>query len=1012
MEQAAILKSGNVVKLTGLINPKYTIYGFLNSFETVINGVTKKFKETLVTDFREEDQVGQVSKDVVGGFYEEKFFLEYLIDKNKLYQLKEHRYTFKPATSGDEINVKKLKVTSPYIDFCKIETYKWTYQPNVPIVDYGTWQIKMPNGVVPDPIEGVNVQLSDTAMQFYNHKIGLFVTPLSDTNDKQLKAFLFAKIGILINSIEKMFNLIELDTNTDFGQYINSQKSEWSTQPIFANPTVVVLEDYLRNLTNFYNGFYTNQILIKKAPNKEKLYWLARCLSAEALSTVPTNDKIELLKNISGFSQYLTESNNGEQLALKIIESFTFNSVTAAERNDLLYALMQIQIYQVPNAYKQTKTFDTKQTLFEILYSKIDDDRISRYTIGPLEYVVGFLKTTHNRKKFILLLYKIWKSSTYNPKYADPSYTLPANVFGIYPESYYMKLITENGSSSSLTAYYNPETSPALLVYNASSSSSTDQYMRTTGVDYILGDLEGKKIKIHQKQTTYTIENSSKENNFHTNTYTSLYGTYELYQPISIIGFKPDLDLVETFKDPETGVNLNDPFPNIPVFFLYYLQDYSELKKLDFSIVLVAEIALNLTGAGALNDLKYFGYLSKARSVWTGTATASETVLFWKAVEGVNTTVQFTADNLSAINNYSNNTTTDPDVKEFTNKVSVLFDVLTIVSLGTDPIMKRKLINAASDVIEQEAKLITLGKSHGLSPDTMNAIKSICDIEDLINLMQLKLNNLPSYANDNILSQFNTFTQKEKYDFFTYFYNLKEEAKWTEMNFRHSRIVNGQAEFYTWVDVWKNEIQFLKNNRTYEFLESFHAVRNDAKLLTHIHNGDFEIKLRRGNSVIGEPKISGSHNLNRMRNRPITELDPLAPGELYWVDPPPKLSKPNDILNSYQQGKIQRNMSDLYDPHTNQKYVNGSRSSIARKNGENVYFPKSYSAVRINEEVSYALSQINKSAPNKIEINSIGQYSFTYYSKATDGHIIEIVYLSNNSSPLLGTMQTIYPRNF
>ncbi|KAF2507125.1 hypothetical protein EYY60_21705 [Flavobacterium zhairuonense] len=980
MEQAAILKSGEVVKLTGLINPKYTIYGFLNSFEVVINGVTKIYKETLKEDFRDDDLFGQIDKDVIGGFYEQDFFLEYLTDKNKLNQLKDHKYPFKSASVNDEIIVKKLKVLSPYTDFCKIETYKWTYQPNIPIVDYGTWQIKIPNGVFPNPPEGVNTQLNPTAMQFYSHKIGLFVTPLTDQNDKQAKAFLFAKIGILINSIERIFNLIELDTNSDFGQYINSQKSEWSTQPIFTNPTVAVLEDYMRILTNFYNSFYINQILIKKAPNKEKFYWLARCLSAEALSMVPTNDKIELLKNISGFSHYLTESNNGEQLALKIIESFTFNSVTAAERNDLLYALMQIQVYQVPNSYKKTKTFDTKQTLFEILYSKIDDDRISRYTVGPLEYIAGFLKTNDNRKKFILLLYKIWKSSMYNPKYADPSYSSPANIFGIYPESYYMKLIPENDNSSSSSAFYNPETSPAILVYNASTSSSTDHYMRTTGVEYILGDLEGKKIKIHQKQTTSIIENSSKENNQHISTFTSLYGTYDLYQPISIIGFRPDLDLVETFEDPETGVNLNDPFPNIPVFFLYYMQDYSDLKKLDFGIVLVAEVALNLTGVGALNDLKYLGYLSKARSVWTGTATASETVLFWKAVEGVNATVQFTADNLSAINNYSNNTTTDPDIKEFTNKVSVLFDILTIVSLGTDPIMKKKLTNAAAEVVAQEAKLITRGKSHGLSTDTMNAIKSICDVETLTDLMDLKINNLPTYANDNILVKYSTFTKEEKYDFFTSFYNINKEADWTKMNIQHTRILNGAPKQYTLVDIWRNEIKYLKNQRTIEVLEGFHIIINNSKLLEHIHKGH-------GGLSSGKPWATGAHN-----------LDLLDGVRWRWADESLVLTD----SKGYKYGKIQRNMSDM-------GWTGGRPPTPWKTKTDETTFWKKYSndpsenIQRINEEMSLAFAN-KKFTRFQYNRDGITIKSDIFHGFASDGKEIEIV-LKHGTNQII----SIYP---
>ncbi|MBF7093218.1 hypothetical protein IUY40_16925 [Flavobacterium sp. ALJ2] len=813
MEQAAILKSGIAIKLTGLTNPKYTIYGFLNSFETVINGVTKKFRETVVSDFKTEDQV---HKDAIGGFYEEQFFLEYLTDKNKLYQLKEHYYTFKPATVGDKINVRKLKVTSPYNDFCKIETYKWAYQPNIPIIDNGTWQITIPPGVVPSPSEGENVQLSNTAMQFYAHKIQLFVTPLTDTNDKQAKALLFAKIAIQINSIENIFNLIELNTNTDFGQYINSQKSEWSTQPIFANPTIEVLEDYMRNLTSFYKSFYSNQILIKKAIKKDQFYWLAKCLSAEALATVPTNDKIELLKNISDYSHRLTENNGGEQLALKVIKSFTFDSISAVERNDLLYALMQIQIYQISNAYNQTNSFDTKQTLFEILYSKIDDNRTGRYSYG-------IFNTDNNRQKFILMLYKIWKSSKYNPKYADPSYTEGANAFGIYPESYYMKLITDPESSIEKTQYYDSINSPAILSYISSSKESNDHYIRTTGEHYILNELKGKKITIFKQEKTEVVD----QDGIHTIDHKPfIYGVYDLYQPISIIGFKPDLDLVETFKDPETGVNLNDPTPTIPVFFLYYMQDYSNLKKIDFGIMLATEIALNLIGVGQLSNLKYLNYLSKTRAVWTGLATSSETVLLWKAVTGVNGLIQFTAGNALAISMYIGNTNPDPDVKKFTEKLNIFLGILTIGSLLSHPTIKRRLYAAAADVLTQERKLISLGKLHGLDIDTMNAIRKLYGIDDLIDLMQLKLNNLPSHLNDNVLLKFTNFTKDEKYSFFTDFYNLKEETNWMSINLKRYKSINNQIQEYTLVDIWKNEILILNFARKdLSFLISFNRIK-------------------------------------------------------------------------------------------------------------------------------------------------------------------------------------------
>ncbi|WP_431241141.1 hypothetical protein ACQ9BO_13525 [Flavobacterium sp. P21] len=563
MEQAAILKSGEVVKLTGLINPKYTIYGFLNSFEVVINGVTKIYKETLKEDFRDDDLFGQIDKDVIGGFYEQDFFLEYLTDKNKLNQLKDHKYPFKSASANDEIIVKKLKVLSPYTDFCKIETYKWTYQPNIPIVDYGTWQIKIPTGVLPNPLEGVNIQLNPTAMQFYNHKIGLFVTPLTDQNDKQAKAFLIAKIAILINSIQ--LNLFsQFLTEPEFQTYLSHQTFEWTNSPIFDNPSVEILEDYLRNLHSYYKSFYANQILVKNSSTKDKFYWLATVLSAEALATVPAIDKFELLYNLSKQNVTLNERNGGEALALKLIESFTFPSVSSSDRNDLLKDLVNFHEYITLQGGNGPHPVESKTTLFEILYKDIDDDRYSRYTFG-------FWNSYNNRMKYIILLYKTWYFSTYNPIYPDPSYTKQLNACNVYEESYYMKLIDNPDPTNSIKVpkYYNNITAPPFIIYETV-TGKRDGAKIETSTDYSY-KIVGKSIEVHQ----FKIESRKGFDDHYLGS--ELYGTYEFLQPITVMGLKPDLDLVETFKG---GENLGDQKIHlIPAFLLLYMEDYSNLKK-------------------------------------------------------------------------------------------------------------------------------------------------------------------------------------------------------------------------------------------------------------------------------------------------------------------------------------------------------------------------------------------------------------------------------------------------
>lgn len=1000
MGQVAILKSGICVKIDDMNFLAYTIDGFLNTF-TSSDG--KKYRETLKSDFREEDQWHMYT---VGGFYQEDAFLKYL-NKDEdmpLYKLKEYYFTFQFAEEGDEVKVRKLKLTSPYNEFCIIETYKWIYQKNVEVVNLSTGVIVIPNGVNPTPLNGESVPLySDTPQMFYNNHITQFVTPLTDTQEKQAKAYLFAKMALRIHQIKKeIFQLFNTVVNTDFATYLVNQDTQWRTSSIFVNPTIETLKDYYLNLTIFYKSAYANQILIQQASKGEKFYWLARCLTAEGLAIVPVDDKVELLKFISKM-KVMTDGNGSEFLAVKIVESFTFDSVSATDRNTFLDALMENQIYSITNMYNQTSNYDTHQTLFEILYSKIDDNRSSRYTFGIYD-------TYDNRKKFVLMLYKIWKNSKYNPRYADPSYTQPANIYGVYPQSHYMELMTDAGSSLQKAKYYESNNTPAFLFYN--SNDNLNSYVTSIDTNYNLSSINGKKISINIVTTTKKLEGYGLggEPRYKTETNEVLYGTYDLYQPIALIGFKPDLSLLETFQDPETGIDLNNPTPNIPVFLLYYMEDYSNLKKIDFGIMMAAEIALNLTGVGALSKLRYLGYLSKAKSVWGGTATASEVLLSWEAVSGVNAAVQFTAGNLLAISNYVGNTSTDPDIVEFTQKVNVLLGFLTLGSLLSHPTMKRKLFDAAADVLTQERQLILAGKVHGLDTDTMNSIRGLYNIDSMIDLMQLKLNNLPSTANQTVIVKFATFTRDEKYQFFVYFYNMQEEGKWIRMDFQYSRVVSGNVQQYTLVDVWKDEIQFLKNYRTFEFVDAVNGVRRNTNLLRHVHEGDAQlIPLKNANNqFVGFTKahVTGYHNPDVL-----TDFPP-GSGDVSWYGNHNN-SNPGNPTKGYTQGKLIRNMSDKIDPRTGNPWKVGNSNPpnhFSVKNRKNVFWPAIYTTERINEEMALAISNMDLKNPRITPPDDKGILSYIYKGKASDGHVIEIIYYGGDYST--GTITSIYPQYF
>jgi hypothetical protein len=921
MEEAAILKSGEVVKLTGLINPKFTIYGFLNSFETVINGVTKKFKETVKEDFRDDDLFGQIDKDVIGGFYEEDFFLEYLIDKNKLSKLKDHKYPFKAASTDDQIIVKKLKVSSPYTDFCKIETYKWAYQPNVPIVDYGTWQIKIPDGVVPAPLEGVKVQLTNNAMQFYNHKIGLFVTPLTDQNDKQAKAFLFAKIAILINSIQKdLFS--QFLTEPDFQIYLSRQDLEWTNNPIFVNPTIEILEDYLGNLRSYYKSFYANQILVKNASTKDKFYWLVTVLSPVALAIVPASDKIELLYNLSKQNVTLTERNGGEKLALKIIESFTFDSVPSSDKNDLLDDLVNFHNYITFQGSKGSHSVDSKTTLFEILYRDIDDNRYSRYTFG-------FWNSYNDRMKYVILLYRIWFNSTYNPIYPDPSYTKQLNACGVYEESLYMKLVDNPDPNNSIKVpkYYNNITAPPFIVYeSATGNRSGTKIQTTTNYNY---KMVGKSIEVYE----YKIESRKGYDDHYSDPI--LYGTYEFLQPITVLGLKPDLDLVETLADFKDGESLGDQkIHTIPAFLLFYMEDYSNLKKIDFGVMTAAQLALNLTGVGALADLQYLGYLSRMRFLQTTESVlASDAVLSWKAISGVVNAVEFTAINAMALNNYIINTTNDSTTKKVAQRANEYLFWITMFSMSGKPALQSKVTNSAFELNNVVQEFNDAGISiyrPGMTTAQIQQLdQALIIVKDIAGSKELVVNTmiqkLEAYGNDSseILRKYTQIDNSaEKYAFYVDLGFFEDPAIRKLFNANEGKAIdNWRLCYANEITVERKSLSFLTNEKyakdlvkLYEdtnirnTLEPIEITKKQKFLDTYgnISDPDFA-KMKANTNFVNEWQKYYDDLIIRSNFKSLTETE-----QILWFEHYPNL--PPDLIKEIKtKPDIFKNWSELSD---------------------------------------------------------------------------------------------------
>lgn len=163
--------------------------------------------------------------------------------------------------------------------------------------------------------------------------------------------------------------------------------------------------------------------------------------------------------------------------------------------------------------------------------------------------------------------------------------------------------------------------------------------------------------------------------------------------------------------------------------------------------------------------------------------------------------------------------------------------------------------------------------------------------------------------------------------------------------------VSGTIEEYTWVDLWKNDIKYLKKQRTFEFLEAFDFIAYNARsnrLREHIFKGH----------INSNGSVGGIHS---------------------YVAVTDGHAQIDEILKSYSGGYYIANVSAI-DGTGNvfPKTANGGMNSM---------LPNSWTRQKVLEEISFALN-------NKFK--KPGTYS-QFVGKFTDGQKC-IICINGNST--------------
>ncbi|QEM10600.1 EndoU domain-containing protein [Mucilaginibacter rubeus] len=369
-----------------------------------------KYSHIYSGDFRPED-VGK--KYATAGFYDQVKFLQYLGKKIKLNELVTAKLkdgNIALAVDNDAVIVQKLRIEAPYSDFCKVDRYTWDFVAGEKIIadDLGSILLPARTVKVAPPLD---IPLNPVGKAFYLNNIH-FITNDGFIGDKDSGAYLISLIALQIHRINKEI-FPSLNKDSDLNTYILNQNNEWTDGIIFINPTLQTIQEYLDNLTSFYDSAFSNQVIISSPVNEQienRLYWLGYILPINALKIVPAYNKIIILKLIATgtilgeISGVIPNIINEEEYVIKIVRS-----VDSTQVDEFLAGLVNFSVTD----------YDDDVTLFQVLYDKVNDKGIG----------------AENLKILISELYKLWLLSSYNPYDIDG--TLKDNV--IDPSQYVNK---------------------------------------------------------------------------------------------------------------------------------------------------------------------------------------------------------------------------------------------------------------------------------------------------------------------------------------------------------------------------------------------------------------------------------------------------------------------------------------------------------------------------------------------------------------------------------------------
>jgi hypothetical protein len=346
---------------------------------------------------------------------------------------------------------------------------------------------------------------------------------------------------------------------------MESQSEYWSkadmNENLFHNYSPAAMEAYKDWLVKYhlYFNYYRDRLGSPDVNTPDKMFIAATLFEAEALKALTVPVKLRILKvmatgRITDWVSREFQGGSREALVVRVVQSVTVDQV-----DEFLDGLIDVKNYSP----------DGKKTLFEVLYNKMDDKGIG----------------DANKTAFVTTLNTYWTISKYNPYTGDTfvesrmdRYTYGANapISLNYQSSEFLGIYTDNFNFK-----FDPDNS---------------------------GD--SHKILAYEKKTESIPTSPNYGNDFQSyriREYTVKYGTYNIYQPVSVV----DTNFDAVVKMPVIGTGANQKVNNLtPIFMLVYVDEANDWATFKAVVGIFVDVVLTFSGVGNLAKLRYLRYAS------------------------------------------------------------------------------------------------------------------------------------------------------------------------------------------------------------------------------------------------------------------------------------------------------------------------------------------------------------------------------------------------------------------